>query len=1565
MKRKIIFALALVMIIVSCLAACNAEKIVTGLTVVEGTLPTNVEVGSTPDFSGVKAEVQFSNGTTETVGADALTIGKLDTSSEGTKKLLVTYDGYTISVDVTVVKTPVVLESINIVASSVPTTVETGADYDISKLQIEATYSDGSVKMITGSELTVTLPDTATPGDKKLTVSFGGKTAELSVKVIGVNGITLIANTLKTEIYVGESLDLTRVQAQVSYTNGKTEIVEASALTFGAVDTASMGTKKLAVTYKGFTAEVDITVSGVTSIVVNPGSVATSVRVFGTLNTSGISAKAVYSNGDELPLTAAQLTVGTIDTATAGVKQLTVSYAGVSTQVEITVVGVKSIVVLDGLKSEILVGEALDTSALRVTVTYTDDTAEIKSASELSVGQIDTATAGDKTLAITYLDGEGAATVKVCGPVGIEVEGVPLYVVAGETPDLSAMKVYLVYGDTARTRVLLTEGYTDNRSTLNFNEEGAKTLTVTYGDFTDSAVIDTTAPELVSIEILTYTAKVGLGQAYSVANVTAKATYGNGATAIVPAENLVINGITTDEAGDKTLTVSYTDAETNTTASASVTVKVLPITALAVHGLATKVDIGATFDITGLEVTVTYGNDEITETVTVADGVTVSTLNTQTSGDKTVTVSYLGASVTHALHVKGLSSIKILDGSIDKVVRASYAPDLSRLVLELTFTNGDVEQKRASELGSAVTSSSAVASVTVDGKVYPVLNLTVNYSGLSAQAQLKVLGVHDMNGLNGTVPTPVMVGTALDTSTMKLTVIYKDYYTAFNEKGDPYEVIVGLYTYVIDQTDERLTIVNADTSSYGERAVQFVFTLPDGSTQTVIVRVLVLDVARLEIIGGLETTVPVGAELDLSEVQLKVTYTDGSYTYADTASGVTFGGTVDTSAKGNKTLSIFYNEKHKLDVTISVVEKTAENGILFGVALPSSLTAREAYKTGFKVQDEIYVVGDDNPFIFRLVRLMLDDKGNLVDTSAGYVSSSKVYLLANENDSAGTLVGSEYVAINENNNSFDFTDAAIGKIFKIVSGPEGTSFTKSFVVKVVDAYNVYDAKELNLITNRTEDIGGELFEPKNQLQAVTDFLNLNGISMNDANGKRYALSGVVLHKNFDIGMEHLPPEYFGTYTKDGVTKVALYDWSYIYNRVFNAPGETFTLYGNYYSIYSYNIPCVAEAGYLNNPDEFSSSSLIRFKTDIPLYDSDAEARAFDPSLYRGMVVNTNFRDNDPNSNDQSASERHMRGIVCIKLTRGTYDVYNTNVEAYFVSVVPEYAYTTANIIKSKLYNAWQGHIFVWNNNSVQNYGGGKDLAPYDNYQGVHINISDSLLAKCGGPVILNQNADRDFKCNEKAYTDIRVDSASDLHTYVTGQEAWFVAVGQTQMAGMILAMNRNISMFRGAPVAGVNAGFTSKDFIPGISTVNMVMVNMGEGMVLGETGYKYYGTMITDVEFEKDANGNLVYDESGRVKYTGGVMGLNMTNNPMVDAYDSFFNTAIQLGIIGEKAPIFQTTAGGIAYTDNATGCYSIDFADGQLQNITHTNAPAGEFYQGDYITLYYLGMGIMLEYYN
>ena len=163
-------------------------------------------------------------------------------------------------------------------------------------------------------------------------------------------------------------------------------------------------------------------------------------------------------------------------------------------------------------------------------------------------------------------------------------------------------------------------------------------------------------------------------------------------------------------------------------------------------------------------------------------------------------------------------------------------------------------------------------------------------------------------------------------------------------------------------------------------------------------------------------------------------------------------------------------------------------------------------------------------------------------------------------------------------------------------------------------------------------------------------------------------------------------------------------------------------------------------------------------------------------------------------------------------------------------------------------------------------------------------------------------------------------------------------------------------MFEGAPVKEVNAGFTSKDFIPGISTVNMVMVNMGEGMVLGETGYKYYGTMITDVEFEKDANGNLVYDESGRVKYTGGVMGLNMTNNPMVDAYDGFFN------IIGEKAPIFQTTTGGIAYTDNANGCYSIDFAD---ENITYTYMPETEFYQGDYITLYYLGMGIMLEYYN
>jgi len=403
------------------------------------------------------------------------------------------------------------------------------------------------------------------------------------------------------------------------------------------------------------------------------------------------------------------------------------------------------------------------------------------------------------------------------------------------------------------------------------------------------------------------------------------------------------------------------------------------------------------------------------------------------------------------------------------------------------------------------------------------------------------------------------------------------------------------------------------------------------------------------------------------------------------------------------------------------------------------------------------------------------------------------------------------------------------------------------------------------------------------------------------------LGGIVIHGNINVTTDDIPEEYL--YNKE------FYDHLSVFYHVLTADQKSFTMYGNYFSIFSYSLPCVVPNGVANNDDAFSSSELFRFRADPDLF-----SESFNHNDYSTSVVNMAFRDNDPNSNDQSASERHMRGLICIKVSAQIFNFTNSNIEAYYVSMVPENDNLNVNLDKAKLYNAWQGHLFIWNTNYIQEYLGLENSAPFANYQNIKINITDSLLAKCGGPVILSQNKNKTLASNVNSGVDIEVDGKSELYSYVTGQEAWFVAVGQTAMAGQILAMNQLVQGTAGA--FGMSAAYTTDTKITGVKTVNMIMVNMGVGLAMG-TGEDYDGSITID-----------------------GTTGLNMNNNPMVDAY---------VGATG--APVFQSSDGGTCFTDGKSGCYGL----GQ----TGTTNPDASCFTGDYLTLYYLGMGIMLEYYH
>ena len=1507
MKKNLLILFIVMLAALLCFSACvdgpatGDVEGVKSIEIVQGSVPTQLKVGETPDFSGIKVKVVFEDGTTKEVGYSDVTVSALDTSTAGKKTVTVTYNGLSLDFEVNVVEeeiTPTVT-SIKIVPGSLDLSYYIGQIPDLSKLQVEATYSNGTTSALKADEYTFTAIDTSAAGEKTFTVTYTANTEltdSVTIAVIPISSVTVVKGSVASKINVGETLDVSNIQILVEYDNGEHEIVEAADVTVGTIDTSTYGIKNLSVTYKGVTIQYPVEVVGAISLTVNKGSVSESVKLGEILDTSKITAYVTYSDNTAKPVETKDLVIGAIDTSKVGGQSLKVSYNGLETEVRVEVIGVETLTVVDTtVAKEIFKGEAFDLSNIKVSVKYTDGTTASLGAESLTLGSIDTNVAGEQKLTVTYLDKTIEYTVTVCTITSIRVEGVNKVVQAGDPIDISDMVVKGVYNDSHETEITLSDGITTNIDQIDINKEEDKILEVYYkgehGKFSTSVPISTTPPELLRIEIRSWNKTIGLGGVYNKNSINVYAVYGNDTTEKIT--NFSVSDINTSAAGNVEFTVTYTYDGVPYNATANVTV--LPITKIEVSGIPALVNKGEVLNTSAVKVLVTF-SDNSTREVGISDGVTVSAADTTTGGNKELTVSYLGSETKVSYHVKAVYQISILGGSVDSDLRNGYAVDYSGLILDITYTDGTGEQKKASEL----------AGVTYSGTEVNATAFTVTYEGKTASLQLKLINIVSVSALNNTVPATVLQGATMLYDSMKLTVIY--------DNGD---------VYLVGNDDAKLSISQIDVNTPGTHAVTFTY-----FGYTTSVNVLVKGVKSVEIIEGILTTINVGQKLDTSKILVRVMYTDGTYFYADINSPYLEIGSIDTETEGTKTLIVKYQGiEGKIDIEVVKIEI---DGLIFGALLPDELVARDSYKKNFKDSNSPYVVGDDNLFYFYLNVIQLDENDNVVDIDGKSIPTAARVFLVNADKSETELTGdalTAMVAFNSASNSYDFTEAAIGKTFRLEICPadensyiDAASVTKSHTVTVVDGYNIYEAWELNVMTNSTRDITQKCFGTAGAITQVTvvdKFLATKGVT------RPTNIESIVLHGNLDVKPSDLPPEYF--YVDDKGVNQGIYDHLGLFHRNLSPSEKQFEIYGNYYSVYSYSIPCVVPNGVANNDDDYSSSDLfmIRLTDEAHAYIRNKQTK----EAFSEFVVNIRdiaSRDNDPNSNDQTASERHMRGLTCYKIGETITNMYNVNVDAFMTSVVVENMGSTVNLDKVKFYNAWQGHLFLWAKNEHQIDQGGTNEATWAYIPNLVVNINDSLLAKCGGPVILSQAPEVDDACNLTCGTEVVADAESEIWTYVTGQEAWFVAVGQTQLAAQVRAMSTTI---------GNGRGYTSKDYIQGVETINMIMVAMGN------KGTSLEGT-----------TSNVLYTRDGQTimqsHYPTNTKTFQTERDKIIDQITQNPDYAAL-----KVAPLFETNTGGLGYIDATLKC----------------NALNAELYTGDYITLYYTSMGasIMMDYYD
>lgn len=151
-----------------------------------------------PDVTGIVVTATYSDNSTGTLSAEEYTVGEVDTSCEGDKKIKITAvakdaEGSTVETEYEVTVTTAVVTGIKI--TTLPNKVQyiVGNSLDLSGIVVKASYNSGSSKAVDLSELTITGFDSSAVADAQtITVSYKGFTDNFTIQIIDASAFTVV-----------------------------------------------------------------------------------------------------------------------------------------------------------------------------------------------------------------------------------------------------------------------------------------------------------------------------------------------------------------------------------------------------------------------------------------------------------------------------------------------------------------------------------------------------------------------------------------------------------------------------------------------------------------------------------------------------------------------------------------------------------------------------------------------------------------------------------------------------------------------------------------------------------------------------------------------------------------------------------------------------------------------------------------------------------------------------------------------------------------------------------------------------------------------------------------------------------------------------------------------------------------------------------------------------------------------------------------------------------------------------------------------------------------------------
>lgn len=392
-----------------------------------------------------------------------------------------------------------VLIQIAISPESGKQTYVVGQTLDWSTVALLATYQNGTTKTITDGFSRPTVNFT-TPGKQTVTVTFGGKTATLTVEVVpvAISGITISSRPDKLNYYEGETLDTTGLKLTANYNNGDVQTIESNFTCSPEVLTTS-GNQTVTVSYDGQTATFAVKVmpATVTGIVLKELPFNCNYFVGDTLDPTGLSLTATYNSGSEQLITE-DIVCSPMELTEPGTQEITATYEGqtVTFTVEVVPVAVEQLaVVRKPSKTTYFEGDLLEPAGLELNVLYNNGTKEMISEG-FTCSPMELTEPGRQTITVTFEEKTTTFTLDVTPlmPTSVILVSAPnkLSYYVGDTLDTTGMQLDVTWNNGQSTTV--DSDFTC--SVTKFTYTGTQTVYVHVEDIRVSFRVSVTRPSL-------------------------------------------------------------------------------------------------------------------------------------------------------------------------------------------------------------------------------------------------------------------------------------------------------------------------------------------------------------------------------------------------------------------------------------------------------------------------------------------------------------------------------------------------------------------------------------------------------------------------------------------------------------------------------------------------------------------------------------------------------------------------------------------------------------------------------------------------------------------------------------------------------------------------------------------------------------------------------------------------------------------------------------------------------------------------------------------------------------